>query len=327
MNTLIDAYGRVANKLRISVTDRCNMKCRYCMPSQVQWMPRHKILTFEEILRLIRIFVGLGIKALRFTGGEPLVRHGIVELIECLKYIPGIQSIGITTNGYFLKKFVRPLIYAGVQHINISLDTLDKSIFMALTGIDALEEVLKGITLARDSGARSVKINCVVMKGWNDHEILPMVEWGSQEGILVRFIEFMPLDGDHQWKTDDVITEKRILEIIENKYSVESVKKEIASPERLYRIRELDSVFGIISSVSHPFCLNCNRIRLTADGYLRNCLFAINETDLKTPMRNGCSDETLVSLIRETVAKKEKGHKIGQDEFQSPLRAMNAIGG
>ncbi len=319
---LVDKFGRQAKDLRISVTDRCNYRCAYCMPSHVEWLPKPQILSFEEIETLTRLFVKLGVDSIRLTGGEPLVRRNLPELALRLSKIEGLQDISLTTNGYYLPQLAHDLYQAGIRRINISLDSLNPQKFRDITGNDSFERVMDGIEAARSAGFNPIKINCVAIRGFNDGEIGDFLRWGKEKNLEIRFIEFMPLDGDHKWSRDRVLTEQEILEKARAFGSTEPVQFGEASPATKFK-----SGFGIIPSVTQPFCASCTRIRLTADGKFRTCLFAISEVDLRTPLRNGDHLDEIAKLIQAAVAEKWAGHKINTPDFVQPQRAMYAIGG
>ncbi|MDI3297988.1 MAG: GTP 3',8-cyclase MoaA [Bacillota bacterium] len=322
---LVDRFGRVVRKLRISVTDRCNFRCQYCMPSEnVRWLPRSEILTFEEIARLARVAVGLGVQRVRLTGGEPLARPEMEVLVEQLAAIEGLRDLSMTTNGYFLPEKAEALRRAGLGSLNISLDSLRRDRFAELTRRDTFERVLEGIRAALAAGF-PVKINTVLMRGINEDEVTDFIEWGRQMGVRVRFIEFMPLDGDRRWSRERVVTADEILAEAAKLGPVESVEADPHQPARAYRVAGVE--FGIIASVSRPFCHQCDRIRLTADGKIRNCLFALEETDLRGPLRSGADDEALAAVMRGAVWSKWEGHLINRQDFRQPERAMYAIGG
>ena len=324
---LLDKFGRQATDLRISVTDRCNYRCLYCMPADVQWLPKPQILSFEEIEYFTKLFAKEGVRKLRLTGGEPLVRRDLPVLIEQLSKIPGIEDISLTTNGYYLKEFAHSLKAAGIQRLNISLDSLRTERFAEITKSDSFHRVIEGIAAAKDAGFDPIKINCVPIRGFNDDEIIDFLKWGAEENLEIRFIEFMPLDGDHHWKRENVLTQAEILEIAKQSGSVRLQKQSKPAPAIRYRSGNGLGEFGVIPSVTEPFCGSCSRIRITADGKFRNCLFAIEETDLRTPLRAGVPEEDLLELIRNAVYHKWAGHKINDPDFQQPARAMNAIGG
>ena len=325
---LKDRLGRRAEKLRISVTDRCNLRCRYCMPAErVRWLDRKEILTFAEITRLVRIFTRLGVRRVRLTGGEPLLRRGLVQLVRSIAAVPQVESLGITTNGVLMERYLEPLYQAGVRHLNVSLDTLKPEKYRRLVRYDGLSAVLRGIRRAQQVGFHPVKVNTVALKGVNDEEILDLLEWSMREGVILRFIEYMPLDGDRRWAREEVLTEREILERITRRYRVIRVERKCSNPATRYRVQETGAEFGIIPSVTRPFCESCNRVRITAEGAFRTCLFAHEETDLKGPLRRGASDEEIARIIRAAVLEKWEGHRIGTREFQAPARTMHAIGG
>lgn len=324
---LVDSFGRKATDLRISVTDRCNYRCVYCMPAHVEWLPRPQILTFEEIEVLARLFAAEGVNEIRLTGGEPLVRKGLPVLVAMLRGIDGIESISITTNGYYLKDQAQQLFDAGIGRINISLDSLRPERFAEITKSNSFDRVLEGIEEARRVGFDPIKINCVAIRGFNDDEILDFLRWGAENHLQIRFIEFMPLDGDHQWNRKNVLTQAEILQIAGQFDLIQKVDEKNPAPANKYTYDHGKGEFGVIPSVSEPFCGHCSRIRLTAEGKFRTCLFALEETDLRGPLREGKSAEELSALIREAVRLKWAGHKINEKDFVQPARAMYAIGG
>lgn len=329
---LIDQFGRTVRKLRISVTDRCNFRCVYCMPAgQIEWLPRAELLTYEEIARLARIMVGMGVEKVRLTGGEPLARRDLDRLVALLARIEGLRSISMTTNGYWLPQMARRLREAGLGSVNISLDTLRRERFVELTRRDYFSRVLEGIEAAREAGLGPIKINAVLMRGINDDEVGDFARWAAEMGFEVRFIEFMPLDGDRRWNRDRVVTAGEILERLQQQLGpVEPLNNDACDPARLYRVRTgsgREATVGIIPTVSGPFCQHCDRIRLTADGHVRNCLFAVEEQDLKPLLRGGADDRTLAGAIAKAVWVKWKGHLINLPGFERPQRAMYAIGG
>jgi cyclic pyranopterin phosphate synthase len=322
---LIDQFGRQATDLRVSVTDRCNYRCVYCMPEHVQWLPKPQILTYEEIEKLVMIFAREGVTKLRLTGGEPLVRRDLPKLIERLRRIEGIGEISLTTNGYYLKTIARSLKNAGIDRINISLDSLRPERFAQITRSNSFDRVIAGIEEARKVGFDPIKINCVPVRGFNDDEILDFLSWGSASKLQIRFIEFMPLDGDHHWKRENVLTQADILNIIRKAEPVEPVSQSRPAPAKSFSGD--GNLFGIIPSVTEPFCADCSRIRITAEGKFRTCLFAIQETDLRAPLRSGAEEKEIVELMRNAVYHKWAGHKINDPDFEQPARAMYAIGG
>ncbi len=323
-----DSLGRRIAKLRISVTDRCDLRCTYCMPAEgLKWMPRPKLLTFEEITRLTRIFASLGIEELRLTGGEPLVRAELPKLVGMLADTPGILDIAMTTNGIRLDQFAQPLREAGLHRVNVSLDTLDRSRFHQLTRRDAFDKVIAGLGAALQVFPGRVKVNAVAMRGVTEHEIGPFIGLARDRGLIVRFIEFMPLDADGAWTRDDVLTGHEIRELIEDRYPLVPDQQNRHAPANRYRFTDAPGAVGFIDSVSAPFCEQCDRIRMTADGKLRTCLFSVCETDLRTPLREGADDEVLAELIEAAVWEKEPGHRINQFDFEPASRSMSQIGG
>ncbi len=327
MNLLVDSFGRIAEDLRISVTDRCNFRCTYCMPTGiVDWIPRNEILSFEELARLASICVELGIRSVRLTGGESLVRAHLERLVSSLAKLP-LDDLALTTNGYLLEEKAETLAAAGLRRVNVSLDSLDRDRFKKITGADALEKVLAGIEAARVAGLEPVKINCVVMRSVNDDELVDFAYFAQSNSLHVRFIEFMPLDGSRSWEMSEVVTASEILDRLSGHFDL--IPDDSSGPAEIYRFagqEEAGSV-GIIASVSRPFCDRCNRIRITADGQLRTCLFALEETDLKGLLRSGACDDEIASVIQRSVAAKWRGHRIGSADFCRPERSMFAIGG
>lgn len=321
----VDTYGRTVRKLRISVTDRCNFRCTYCMPEHPDWLPKSEVLTFEEIVRVARICIQRGVEKIRLTGGEPLVRREVEQLVAMLRGLPGLRGLSMTTNGVYLPQKAVALRNAGLDSLNISLDTLRPDRFAALARRDAFDDVLKGIDAAQQAGF-PVKVNQVVMRGLNDDEIGDFITWGRERGVTVRFIEFMPLDGDRRWNESLVVTADEILTAAAKVATCEPVHNDPTDPARLYRLAG-GGEFGIIASVSRPFCGACDRVRLTADGKIRNCLFALRETDLKPLLREGASDAEVAAAIETDVRAKWAGHLIRHDSFRQPERPMNAIGG
>ena len=326
---LIDGVGRTIVNLRISVTDRCNFRCTYCMPADnVEFMPRDKLLTFEEITRVVQVVSTMGIHRLRLTGGEPLMRKDLSALIRMLSQVEGIDDIAMTTNAFFLKDHAETLREAGLKRLNISLDALDPEKFSHVNRRDCLNEVLEGIKIAAGAGFKSIKINAVAMRNFSETEIMRLVEMGRSDGFEVRFSEFMPLESDQTWERDKVLFGHEIVDLIREKYELIPVEnsREIG-PASEYDFADGKGRIGIITAVSNPFCDHCNRIRMTANGKLRTCLFSTEETDLKELIRGGASDEDIAKTIRDAVLIKEPGHKINLDNFERPHRAMHAIGG
>ncbi len=323
---LIDTYGRVHRDLRISVTDRCNFRCQYCMPEEgMEWTPREELLTFEEIERLASLLVNkFGIESIRLTGGEPTVRANLSKLIEKLAKLN--VDLSLTTNGATLPLIAGKLYDAGLDRINISLDTLDRKRFESLTRRDNLKQVLQGIETAKSVGFDPVKINMVVMKGVNDDEVLDFVSYGRENGLVVRFIEFMPLDADETWAESKVMPQNEILELISSKYDLEPLSRG-SSPAARWKFVDGPGEIGIIATVSEAFCDACDRIRLTADGKFRNCLFAIQEYDVRKLLRENAGDEKIIELFSHAVKQKWAGHQIGKSVFIRPSKSMSQIGG
>jgi len=324
---LTDKFGRVVKKLRISLTDRCNFRCVYCMPEDAEFLPKSELLTADEIVRVAGLFAEMGADTIRLTGGEPLMRPDVVEITRRLARLPGVHRISMTTNGFMLPHRAAELKAAGLDGVNVSLDTLDPVRFAVLARRQYLSHVLAGIQAAEAAGLTPVKINTVVMRGVNDGEIVEFLRWARDTGHVVRFIEFMPLDADNIWQRQTVVTLAEILEMAKRIGPVEEVSEDKASPARLFRFVDGRGTFGVIASVSEPFCKTCDRVRLTAEGRIRNCLFATDETDLRTLLRTGADDEALVARIRASVAEKWAGHLISQPGFVKPERTMHRIGG
>jgi cyclic pyranopterin phosphate synthase len=326
---LVDGMGRTIVNLRISVTDRCNFRCTYCMPADnVEFMSRDKLLTFEEITRIARIGAGMGIKRLRLTGGEPLMRKDLPTLVSMLTQIEGIDDVAMTTNAFFLKEHAKALKEAGLKRLNISLDALDPEKFRDVNRRDCLKEVLEGMRVSAEIGFKSIKVNAVAMKNFSETEIMRLIEMGRSDGFEIRFIEFMPLDSDQIWERDKVLFGHEILDIIRKKYELIPIENSLEiGPASEYNFADGKGRIGIITAVSNPFCDHCNRIRMTADGKLRTCLFSADETNLKELIRGKASDEDIVKAIEGAVLVKEPGHKINLDDFERPQRAMHAIGG
>ena len=330
---LADAYGRVATDLRVSLTDRCNLRCAYCMPPEgLDWLPGAEVLTDDEIVRLITIGVErLGITTVRLTGGEPLLRKNLELLVADIAALSPTPDIALTTNGIGLAARAQKLAAAGLKRINISLDTLDPDTFAQLARRRRLPDVLAGITAARDAGLAPVKINTVLLRGVNDHEAFDLLRWAMAEQVQLRFIEQMPLDPQHGWKRDEMITadeiRERLSQHVELVEDPEDVLTRGSAPAELFRVAGTGYSVGVIASVSKPFCGACDRVRLTADGQIRNCLFARTESDLRTPLRTGASDSELAARWVAAVASKQPGHGINDPSFLQPDRPMSAIGG
>ena len=326
---LHDGHGRRITDLRVSVTDRCNFRCQYCMPAEgMPWLEREEILSFEEIERLVRLMTTLGIEDVRLTGGEPLARRDFPRLASLLSAISGIRDLSVTTNGYLLERDAAELAAAGIQRVNVSIDSLQRDRFFQITRRDALPQVLRGLRAVSDQPSiRRVKVNALGIRGFTEEEVLPFCELAQSTGIQIRFIEFMPLDADHAWRPDQVLTGEEIRRAIESRYRLVETPREPSATARVFRFAEGQGEIGFVNPVSEPFCADCNRIRLTSDGKLRTCLFSINETDLRDPLRAGASDAELERLIREAVWRKELKHRINQPGFVQPERTMSAIGG
>ena len=326
---LIDRYGRVHDSLRISVTDRCNIRCFYCMPDIPEaHQPRTDILTFGEIERVVRRAAAAGVRKLRFTGGEPLIRKDLPVLLRRVADIPGIDEVALTTNGVLLAGQATGLYAAGVRRINVHLDTLDAIRYRTITRRDELSRVMAGLNAARDAGL-SIKINAVMVKGFSEPDLPALARFGRENGIEVRFIEFMPLDACGLWEAGKVLSMDEMLQILSEDVGrlVPVLMADSRAPALEYRFADGIGTVGFVASISKPFCGNCNRLRLTADGKLRYCLFAIEETDLRTILRQAGSDEDIDSAIRETVKSKWAGHQIQPERLVPPPRKMCAIGG
>jgi cyclic pyranopterin phosphate synthase len=327
---LRDSYGRIADDLRISVTDRCNFRCIYCMPAEgLRWLARDDILSFEEIQRLARIFVQrYGVRTIRLTGGEPLVRVRIEELVAMIDQLDPDLDITMTTNGVLLRQKARLLKEAGLKRVNVSLDTLHLDRFRDIARRDAFARTMDGIEAAAEAGLWPIKLNMVVMKGVNDDEVVDFARLARERGFEVRFIEFMPLDGDHIWSNDLVVPSRRIQEQIEDQFPLVPMPSRRPGPSVNYRFADgAPGGIGFISSVSQAFCTTCNRIRLTAEGGLRTCLFSLRETPLRDLMRGGASDDEIAQVIERAVWLKEEGHQINQEGFVRPAKSMSQIGG
>jgi cyclic pyranopterin phosphate synthase len=325
---LIDAFGRIADDLRISVTDRCNFRCTYCMPAEgLQWLPKEEILTFEELTRLLALFVRLGVRGLKVTGGEPTVRADLPKLVEMFRSVGPELDISITTNGLLLDRLAAPLAAAGVDRATVSCDSLLQHRFAEMTRRDALDKVLAGIRAAESAGLVPIKINTVVIGGTNDDEVVDFARWSRETGYEVRFIEYMPLDAQHAWERAKVVPGAAILEAIDAVFPLAARHHE-TEPATTYGFADgSPGTVGVIASVTEPFCDTCNRLRLTAEGQFRTCLFALDETDLRGPMRDGASDDELEGLIRAAVWAKWSGHRVNHPDFVQPARSMSAIGG
>jgi len=346
---LVDSHGRILRDLRISLTDRCNFRCMYCLPETEaaqnfyrghwahlpdsapivqQWVPKTHILSFEEIERVVRLAVGLGIRKIRLTGGEPLLRHDIERLVARIAEIPGIEDLAMTTNGFLFPQKARALRDAGLRRVSFSLDSLDRANFKKITGRDGLGEVLESIRLAQELGFRPVKVNAVVIREINDHEVETLAEFARERDLSFRFIEFMPLDSARAWQKEMVVKGGEILQRLRARFDLQPVASDNpSSTAKRWAFPGGRGEIGIIAPVSEPFCGHCNRIRLTADGKIRTCLFSVTEHDLRSRLRNGATDEDLGEWLRGVVWQKEARHHIGEPDFVPASRSMSCIGG
>jgi len=325
----MDGHGRSIGDVRISVTDRCNFRCQYCMPAEgLPWLEREAVLSFEEITRLVALLASMGVHDIRLTGGEPLVRREFPRLAAMLAGLDGVHDLSVTTNGFLLERDASALVAAGVDRFNVSIDSLQRDRFFEMTRRDSLPQVLRGLAaLARHPEAHPIKVNAVAMRGFTEDEVLPFARFAREHPYEVRFIEFMPLDADHAWTPDRVLTGEEIRAAIHAVYPLEAQPREPNATARVYRFADGRGCIGFINPVSEPFCGDCNRIRVTADGRLRTCLFSLNETDLRGPMRAGAHDDELESVIRDAVWRKELKHHVNEPGFIQPARTMSAIGG
>jgi cyclic pyranopterin phosphate synthase len=326
---LHDAHGRRISDLRVSVTDRCNFRCQYCMPAEgLRWLDRAEILTFEEVDRLVRLFVSLGVTDVRLTGGEPLVRRDFPRLVGMLARIDGLADLSLTTNGYLLERDADALVAAGIDRVNVSIDSLQRDRFFALARRDALPQVLRGLhALARHPEVHPIKVNAVAMRGFTEDEALPFAEFARSTAFQVRFIEFMPLDADRAWRPDAVLPGHELRALIDSVHPLEELPREPHATARVFRFRDGRGEIGFVNPVSEPFCGDCDRIRLTAEGKLRTCLFSLHETELREPLRAGAGDAELGEIVREAVWRKELKHRVNEAGFRPPPRTMSAIGG
>jgi GTP 3',8-cyclase len=330
MEPLVDAWGREIKSVRISVTDKCNFRCTYCMPAEgLEWLGRDEILSFEEIARLVGVLARLGVDEVRLTGGEPLIRRDLPTLVGMLSAIEGVRDLSLTTNGVLLDRFAGPLVEAGLQRLNVSLDSLNHVRFTEITRRDALDAVLRGLEEAeRYPELRPIKVNCVAVKGFTETEVPALAELARRKPYVVRFIEFMPLDADEAWREDDVLTGAEIRAIIESEHGpLVELPAKASSTARRFRFADGAGELGFVNPVSEPFCSSCDRIRLTADGQLRTCLFSRREWDLKEPLRAGATDAELTQLLRFAVQHKELKHRINDPGFVRASRSMSQIGG
>src|SRR5919202_4185083 len=295
---LVDGHGRRITDLRVSVTDRCNFRCQYCMPAEgLPWLQRDEVLRFEEIERLVRLFASMGVSDVRLTGGEPLVRRDFPKLVAMLAAIDGVDDLSLTTNGYLLDRDADALVQAGIDRVNVSIDSLQRDRFFQITRRDSLDQVLRGLdALARHPEVHPIKVNAVALRGFSEQEAIPFAEFARSTAFQVRFIEFMPLDGDHAWSADQVLTGDELRRIIDAVYPLEELPREPSATARVFRFADGKGEIGFINPVSEPFCADCNRIRVTAEGKLRTCLFSLRETDLRAPLRDGAGDAELAAI-------------------------------
>ncbi|MER7015544.1 GTP 3',8-cyclase MoaA [Saccharopolyspora sp. NPDC000359] len=327
---LVDRFGRVATDLRVSLIDKCNLRCTYCMPAEgLPWLKRAELLDTAEMNRLIRIAVEeLGVTSVRFTGGEPLLRQDLVDIIGATSALPGSPKTSLTTNGINLGDYAEPLVRAGLNRVNVSLDTLDPAVFKQLTRRDRLDDVLAGLAAAKRMQLEPVKVNAVLMRGINDHEAPELLRYCIEHGYQLRFIEQMPLDAQHEWDRAQMITADEILDLLSAEFSLSpDVAERGSAPAERWLVDGGPATVGVIASVTRPFCAACDRTRLTADGQLRSCLFSTAETDLRGPMRAGADDAELIRLWQGTMWAKAAGHGMDSGEFAQPSRPMSAIGG
>jgi cyclic pyranopterin phosphate synthase len=326
---LHDGHGRRISDLRISVTDRCNFRCQYCMPAEgLPWLDRGELLSFEEIGRIVRLLAGIGIEDVRLTGGEPLVRRDLPRLVGILAAIDGVRDLSLTTNGYLLERDAGALVEAGISRVNVSIDSLQRDNFFELTRRDALPQVLRGLdAIAAHPSVQPVKVNAVAMRGFTEDEVERFCEFARSTSFQVRFIEFMPLDADRAWTPEAVLAGEELRRMIEAIHPLEELPREPSATARVFRFADGKGEIGFVNPVSEPFCSDCNRLRLTAEGKLRTCLFSMHETDLRGPLRDGAGDAELVSIVRDAVWRKELKHRVNEPGFRQPPRTMSAIGG
>ena len=326
---LVDGHGRAIGDVRISVTDRCNFRCQYCMPAEgLPWLDRSALLSYEEIERIVSILAGMGVHDVRLTGGEPLVRKDLWRLVERLSALEDVHDLSLTTNGYLLERQVGDLVRAGLRRVNVSLDALAPDRFFQLTRRDSLAQVLAGLAAAeRHPELRPIKVNVVAIKGFTEDEVLSFADFARRNPYEVRFIEFMPLDADRSWSREQVLPNEDVRAIIETRYELEPIGRERSGTARRWRFADGGGEIGFISPVTQPFCGDCNRIRITAEGELRTCLFSMTETDLREPLRSGASDADIERIVRDAVWRKELKHHVNEPGFVQPARTMSRIGG
>ena len=329
MPVLTDSFGRVARKLRVSVTDRCNFRCQFCMPTHPVWLPHSEILTFEEIHRVASLFLGVGVENIRLSGGEPLMRRDIEQLVELLAGIPNLHGLSMTTNGFLLAEKASILKRAGLKGITVSLHSLKPERFTQITGGGPFEKVIEGIKAAKASGFRPLKINAVIIRGCNDDEVADLASLAVEGDATVRFIEYMPFDGERHWGMDKVVSGKEIVEMIREKFELVSAPRPAGSTAQLYDFEDGKGQVGIITSITQPFCSDCDRIRLSADGKIVPCLFDKAGFDLRPLLRTGASDEMILNFMREAVRQKAPGVETLLKKYQQleHIRPMHTIGG
>jgi cyclic pyranopterin phosphate synthase len=329
MEQLVDGFDRPIRSVRVSVTDKCNFRCTYCMPAEgLEWLRRDEILSFEEIQRLAAVLAAMGVDEVRLTGGEPLVRRDLPELVRMLAATPGVRDLSLTTNGILLDRLAAPLVNAGLRRLNVSLDSLSHTRFAEITRRDALDRVLAGLAEAeRHPELRPIKVNCVAIRGFTEDEVPALAELARRKPYVVRFIEFMPLDADERWDADQVLSGAEIRTIVGARWPLEEIPAKPSSTARRFRFADGSGELGFVSPVTEPFCSTCDRIRLTADGKLRTCLFSRREWDLMEPLRAGASDEELAAVLRHAVSHKELKHRINDPGFVRASRSMSQIGG
>ena len=326
---LKDTQGRVVRDLRISVTDRCNLRCVYCMPAEgMPWLAKSDLLTYEEITRFAGVCLTLGVTGVRLTGGEPTVRADLPVLVRMLNDLKPDLDLSLTTNGLKLPAMAGELKAAGLKRINVSLDTLDRERFHRIARRDRFNEVIAGLGAARAAGLSPIKVNAVLMKDFNEDEVVPLARWAREEGYELRFIEWMPLDFGHTWERWKLVPAAEILERLNAEFPLEPARvTDVSAPATLYHYRDGKGSVGVIASVTRPFCGHCDRIRLTADGQIRTCLFSLKEDDFRQAMRAGAGDDVIADMLRAAVWRKEPGHLINSPFYKQPERGMSAIGG
>ena len=333
MSELVDTFGRVHRDMRVSVTDRCNLRCTYCMPADfADWLPGDHLLSIDEMIEVIDVATELGVRSIRLTGGEPLLRPDVVEIVRRIRTLPAAPAVSLTTNALRLAALAQPLADAGLERVNVSLDTLDPQRFADLTKRDRFADVLAGIEAAQRAGLTPLKVNAVLMRGVNDDEAVPLLRHALEHGWSLRFIEQMPLDAGGAWERGDMVTAAEVLQMLSEEFTLTPVPTRGSAPAEEFLVDGGPATVGIIASVSAPFCAACDRLRLTADGQVRNCLFAHDETDVRTTLRDSSLDRAqrrtrIADLLRGNVAAKRQGHGIGDPLFVQPVRPMSAIGG